>query len=765
MEALPSLPPKTPVLVAAGDKVLAPSVPVRLLRFFAETGADLLLAVGDRNLFPEAGILLRTPDGRPRRILEVPDLRFERFLFAAWEAARGTAALPADRLSRIAARFERRPAKRRIWIERYRRIEEAAGNDPLRLGKLVREATPSARDPRVERATEANLSVYVFRAAALRRVVGELAPANAQGEFYLTDSVEHLAATGANVQTFFVDSPDGVMAFNTPEELRAVRTAVRRRRSRSFRIAAADAPEPALRPEAWMRRLEQAPPADQSAAADALRLHADRFGAGRRVAIVRSPGRVNLMGRHIDHQGGIVNPAAVDRAAWLVFRPRNDGRIRLHHVDSRRHAAMDVRLDESVIPLGPGTWREAVDSPALPPAAQDPRESWHRYLLGAFARIRTAFPDRELRGFDGAISSDLPQGYGVSSSSSLTIAATLALVLTNGIECPKRDLVRLAGEAEWYAGTRGGFADQAAILLARPGRILSVFENGRSAGSSPPMPQDTELLLILSETPAVKSAGARAAFNSRVAAYGLACAWLEADGARSRKRRPRRLADFLPENEPEATADLLERLARMPAVVSDAFLRRMEPLVPHRFRRPIATIRAAREFSSLPLRGVALFGFSEMVRSARFRELIASGRIETAGRLMFRSHDGDRVSRWRGGRRRPWTPSIRPSDLLRAADRCRRSSDPAGVLARMTGAYACSTPAIDRIVDALARVDGVLGAQICGAGLGGAVLAWVRSAAVAAARNAARNAGARDVLAVRPSAAADLLAPDPPRSR
>src|SRR5207247_217598 len=64
----------------------------------------------------------------------------------------------------------------------------------------------------------------------------------------------------------------------------------------------------------------------------ALNRYLERFGDGP-VVVSRAPGRINIMGRHVDHQGGFVNMMALERDFWLVAGPAAEGRVHLANID------------------------------------------------------------------------------------------------------------------------------------------------------------------------------------------------------------------------------------------------------------------------------------------------------------------------------------------------------------------------------------------------------------------------------------------------
>ena len=112
------------------------------------------------------------------------------------------------------------------------------------------------------------------------------------------------------------------------------------------------------------------------------------------------------------------------------------------------------------------------------------------------------------------------------------------------------------------------------------------------------------------------------------------------------------------------------------------------------------------------IRDVVTFGVSECERSRLAADLLDRRDLEGFGEMVLVSHDGDRVN---------GSPAARG-----AAAAGPKAED----LWRMTGAYGCSTPNIDRLVDLATGVPGVYGAQLAGAGLGGCVTILARQSAV-----------------------------------
>ena len=77
---------------------------------------------------------------------------------------------------------------------------------------------------------------------------------------------------------------------------------------------------------------------------------AKQFGESAQVFLVRAPGRLNLMGRHIDHRGGFVHPIALPREILLAVRPRNDDTVTVHHAEPEKFSSY-IFASAKLLPL------------------------------------------------------------------------------------------------------------------------------------------------------------------------------------------------------------------------------------------------------------------------------------------------------------------------------------------------------------------------------------------------------------------------------
>lgn len=166
---------------------------------------------------------------------------------------------------------------------------------------------------------------------------------------------------------------------------------------------------------------------------------------GQSATCYSAPGRINIIGEHLDYNGGCVIPAALDRYTWVAAGRRNDRRIKAHFLHEGHDYLTD--LDQPV---------EA--RPSTPES----------YLLSMLRTLKEA--SYSLVGCNLVIGGNLPLGSGLSSSASLSAALGLALLDQAGHSVSAMQLAKLSYRSETgYVGVRCGIMDQMAVALANPG--------------------------------------------------------------------------------------------------------------------------------------------------------------------------------------------------------------------------------------------------------------------------------------------------------
>ena len=211
--------------------------------------------------------------------------------------------------------------------------------------------------------------------------------------------------------------------------------------------------------------------------------------------MISAPGRVNLIGEHIDYHGLPVLPIAIGRRVRLTYQPRGDRRI---SVTSAGYGCREFEWTPDLTPVAAGDWENYLRA-----AAQGVTGKW-----GAG------------RGVDAEVESDLPPAAGLSSSSALLVAMTLALLRANGHESAFEELMEVLPEGEQFVGTRGGGMDHAACLASRAG-CASLISFNPIAVRHIPIPPDWAFLAAHSLVRAEKSGTALTEYNSRRTASHL----------------------------------------------------------------------------------------------------------------------------------------------------------------------------------------------------------------------------------------------------
>jgi N-acetylgalactosamine kinase len=463
----------------------------------------------------------------------------------------------------------------------------------------------------------------------------------------------------------------------------------------------------------------------------ALRTFGDVHGPDREVLVIRTAGRVNVLGTHIDHRGGSVNPVAVNNL-WLVAAPREDDLVAARNVESEQFPDEQFRIRQC---LPAGARIEDWDSWCLAEFEKrkgDPSITWSNYIRAAALYLQNVHTDGHgtftppVRGMDMMFYGDIPRAVGLSSSSAVVVATAEAVAWLNSLNISRTDMVRHCGYAEWYVGTRGGSSDHAAIIFAEPNAILHAAAFATSV-ETVPVPEGYSLVLANSLIEAKKQAGARSAFNSRVAAYIFGLMLIKKQFPQYAEKLEH-LRDVNPVTLGVSESEIYRILRSLPVSARrDALLVQL-PEDEQKMRRVFRSHDEPAE--GYPIRQVCLYGVAECIRADMVPQCLHSGDVGRFGELMSVSHDGDRVTRFVDGARVPVDnsyPDVRMNALIRDLE----SGDPQRVerarLWRQGGGYNVSLPELDTLVDIALATPGVAGAKLVGAGMGGCIVAIVKS--------------------------------------
>ncbi len=172
--------------------------------------------------------------------------------------------------------------------------------------------------------------------------------------------------------------------------------------------------------------------------------------------LAHAPGRINLLGAHVDYHEGLVLPAAIDRGLDFAAATRPDRRLRLLALDYGDEVA-EFELDA----LPP------------PPVADGRPSHWSDLPAG----VAAACLDRglELPGLDVAFGGDLPRGAGVSSSAAVEVGLLRIWAAVAGWSLADTELAALGRHAEnHYLGVGSGIMDQLACLVGRESQLLAL---------------------------------------------------------------------------------------------------------------------------------------------------------------------------------------------------------------------------------------------------------------------------------------------------
>lgn len=438
------------------------------------------------------------------------------------------------------------------------------------------------------------------------------------------------------------------------------------------------------------------------------------------VFIARAPGRVNILGRHIDHQGGYGNMIAIDKDIYCVAGPRSDRSIRLRNLDKANFPDRDFEID-SILTNFHGDWKAFVNSSDVLENSRSSAGDWAQIAKAAIARFQSEFNDKILKGMNIVVAGDIPIASGLSSSSALLVAIAEAIVGMNGLGIPPQKFAELCALGEWYVGTRGWAGDHAAMKFGKRGSVAQLEYYPIHVKRRAQFPDGYRLIICPSGIQARKTAEVKDVFNHRIACYILGREMLKREFPEY-SPKIKFLRDYNTHHLNISLDRLYEMIGRLPESMDrETVLAEFSTGDMQQFK-----VLGNKVFTNYPVRPVVLFGLAEIERSLMAVELLSRENMTVLGQLMNISHDGDRVCRLTNdGMMSPFVSDYSDAFMQQQINNAKRSSENAA-LAQVPGSYSCSISEIDRMVDIALSVPGVMGAQIAGAGLGGCIMVLVK---------------------------------------
>ncbi len=203
--------------------------------------------------------------------------------------------------------------------------------------------------------------------------------------------------------------------------------------------------------------------------------------------IVRSPGRINLIGEHTDYNLGFVLPAAIDKAIYIAINKRPDDKILLYAAD------LDQTYTGSMHALNKSD------------------QEWPDFILGVVQQLLQA--GQVFGGFSAVVMGDVPLGAGLSSSAAVECATAFALNELFGLQLERLTMVQTAQKAENdFVGLQCGIMDPFASMFGKEGHVIRL--DCRSLEFAY-MPFATEAYQLVLFDTGVKHSLASSAYNRR----------------------------------------------------------------------------------------------------------------------------------------------------------------------------------------------------------------------------------------------------------
>jgi len=165
--------------------------------------------------------------------------------------------------------------------------------------------------------------------------------------------------------------------------------------------------------------------------------------------VVLSPGRINIIGEHIDYNDGYVLPAAIDKIICFAFEKNNSNFANIHAIDLDESVVIDVTKEEVLSDI-----------------------VWTNYLRGVLFQLK--LKGFEIGGFNCAFSSNIPTGSGLSSSAALECGFLFGIKEMFELDIKPVEMALMGQSAEHWVGINCGIMDQFASVMGLENKVIKI---------------------------------------------------------------------------------------------------------------------------------------------------------------------------------------------------------------------------------------------------------------------------------------------------
>ena len=164
---------------------------------------------------------------------------------------------------------------------------------------------------------------------------------------------------------------------------------------------------------------------------------------------VLSPGRINIIGEHIDYNDGYVLPAAIDKIICFTFEKNNTNTANIHAIDLNESVAIDTTKEQELS-----------------------NEVWTNYLRGVLLQLQ--LKGYKIGGFNCAFSSNIPTGSGLSSSAALECGFLFGINEMFNLGIKSIDIALMGQSAEHWVGINCGIMDQFSSVMGLENKVIKI---------------------------------------------------------------------------------------------------------------------------------------------------------------------------------------------------------------------------------------------------------------------------------------------------